>query len=44
MDAVTEIAVGLPRHTVIPYANVPKNAYPTNVPCEAEQAHEKASR
>ncbi|MBR0067828.1 MAG: hypothetical protein IJQ00_09545 [Kiritimatiellae bacterium] len=35
MDAVTGIAVSLPPHTVVPYPNVPKRDYPTNVPKEA---------
>lgn len=39
MEAVTGIAISLPRHTVIPYRNIPKRLYPTNIPQEAE--HEK---
>jgi len=35
MDAVTEIAVNLPRHRVVPYPNMPKKNYPYNK--EAEQ-------
>ena len=35
MDAVTDIAVSLPPHTVVPYPNVPKRDYPTNIPEEA---------
>ncbi len=34
MDAVTELAVQLPRHTVVPYPNIPKKDYPQNIPCE----------
>ena len=30
MDAVTEIAVNLPRHRVVPYPNLPKKDYPYN--------------
>ena len=30
MDAVTEIAVSLPRHRVVPYPNLPKKDYPYN--------------
>ncbi len=29
-DAVTAIARSLPEHTVVPYANIPKNMYPLN--------------
>ena len=31
MDAVTEMARGLPTHTVIPYRNIPKKYYPKNI-------------
>ena len=44
MDAVTAMAVALPRHTVVPYRNLPKKEYPTNVPPEVDPAHEKTSR
>lgn len=37
MDAITEIAVAQPRHTVIPYPNIPKNQYPNNKPAEADK-------
>ena len=30
MDAITEIAVNLPRHTVVPYANISSEDYKTN--------------
>lgn len=30
MDAITEIAVSLPEHTVVPYPNIPKREYKTN--------------
>lgn len=36
MDAVTQIAVNLPRHIVVPYANVSKKEYRENIPCEVE--------
>lgn len=36
MDEITEIAVHLPYHTVVPYANIPKKDYPTNIPKEAK--------
>lgn len=41
MDTITEMAVALPEHTVVPYPNIPKNQYPKNVPLE-EYAHETA--
>ena len=34
MDAITEIAVSLPRHRVVPYPNIPKKDYPYNIPAE----------
>ena len=34
MDAVTELAVNLPRHRVVPYHNLPKKDYPFNKPDE----------
>lgn len=40
MDAVTDLAVNLPRHRVVPYPNVPKKEYPYNIPCEVN-THEK---
>ena len=30
METITDIAVKLPRHTVVPYANIPKKDYPMN--------------
>lgn len=39
MDQITEIACSLPEHTVIPYRNIPKREYPTNIP--KEKTHEK---
>ena len=30
MKSVTEMAAALPRHTVIPYLNIPKRQYPLN--------------
>lgn len=39
MNEITDIACGLPEHTVIPYRNIPKKYYPTNIQKEAE--HEK---
>ena len=29
-NAITDMAVSLPRHVVVPYVNVPKSQYPTN--------------
>lgn len=40
MDEITQIAVNLPRHTVVPYANIPKKDYPCNIYNE-ESEHEK---
>ena len=37
-EAVTELAVHLPRHTVVPYRNIPKKEYPINVPPEVDPA------
>lgn len=36
MKEITAIAVGLPEHTVIPYRNIPKRYYPTNIQKEAD--------
>ena len=41
MDAVTDLAAGLPRHTVVPYANLPKKDYPFNLPLEVYEEHEE---
>ena len=30
MDRITDLAVSLPPHTVVPYLNIPKNQYPLN--------------
>lgn len=37
MDEITDIAVGLPRHRVVPYPNLPKSAYPLNRQEEKKQ-------
>ena len=34
MDEITEIAINLPPHTVVPYRNIPKKYYPKNTPKE----------
>lgn len=39
MDEITDIACSLPEHTVIPYRNIPKKYYPSNIPKEASHAH-----
>lgn len=39
MQQITEIACSLPEHTVIPYNNIPKREYPSNI--LKEKAHEK---
>lgn len=40
MDAITNLAESLPEHIVVPYRNIPKKLYPTNIPKEAP--HETA--
>lgn len=37
MDEITRIAVNLPRHIVVPYPNLPKKAYPVNIPDEVKE-------
>lgn len=39
MDEITGIAQALPEHTVVPYRNIPKKDYPSNIPKEG--VHEK---
>ena len=34
MDAITNMALRLPEHTVVPYPNIPKGQYPKNRPLE----------
>ncbi len=41
MEQITEIAVSLPEHTVVPYLNLPKKQYPSNHSSEVEK-HETA--
>jgi len=38
MEEITAIAVSLPEHTVVPYPNLPRSAYPKNIPCEVTRA------
>lgn len=40
MNEITQIAVNLPRHTVVPYSNIPKKDYPCNIP-EIDSVYEK---
>ena len=32
MEEITQIACSLPEHTVVPYPNIPKKNYPSNIP------------
>ena len=41
MDGITEIAISLPEHTVVPYPNVSKRYYPKNIPLEVYENEEK---
>ena len=36
MDRITDIAVALPEHTVVPYPNIPRRDYPKNIPREVK--------
>jgi len=38
MDEITRMAISLPEHTVVPYRNISKKDYPSNLPKE-ESAH-----
>lgn len=40
MSSITELAISLPEHTVVPYLNIPKKDYPKNITKERE--YEKA--
>lgn len=42
MDSITDLATNLPRHTVVPYCNIPKKDYPSSIPMEEGSRHEKA--
>ena len=42
MDEITAVAEALPEHTVVPYRNIPKKEYPSNI--SKEQVYEKAGR
>ena len=39
MREITDIACALPEHTVVPYRNIPKKYYPSNVPKEDNHAY-----
>lgn len=41
MEQITHIACSLPQHTVVPYRNIPKKDYPSNI--EQEEQYETAS-
>ena len=43
MESITEMAVSLPEHTVVPYPNIPKKQYPKNIPLEVCAHEETAS-
>ncbi len=43
MNEITAIACSLPQHTVVPYRNIPRRRYPSNIPSEVSK-HEKAGR
>lgn len=37
MNEISNIAYNLPKHTVVPYRNIPKKYYPLNIPKEASK-------
>ena len=41
MDRITEIAVSLPEHVVVPYPNISRRDYPKNIPLEVLDRNEK---
>lgn len=41
MDGITEIAISLPEHTVVPYPNISQKLYPKNIPLEVFTHEEK---
>lgn len=43
MAEITELACALPEHRVVPYNNIPKKLYPSNIPKE-DLSHEAACR
>ena len=42
MEEITARAAALPRHTVVPYPNIPKREYPENISIEKEPSHAQA--
>lgn len=44
MEAITRLAIGLPRHTVVPYPNIPKRLYPQNLDCSAAPPRDHAEK
>ena len=40
IESITGLACSMPEHTVIPYRNIPKKDYPSNIPAK-EAAYEK---
>jgi len=42
MERITDLGCALPEHTVVPYRNIPKKDYPSNIPAK-EAAYEKTS-
>ncbi len=40
MEQITDIACALPEHTVVPYRNIPKKYYPSNIPKEEADREE----
>ena len=40
MDEITRLAEALPLHTVVPYNNISKTKYPTNIPRKEGEKHE----
>ncbi len=43
MSSITSLATALPRHTVVPYRNIPKKNYPTNIPEEVSKVESTKS-
>lgn len=42
MDAITDIALSQPEHTVVPYPNIPRRDYPKNIPLEVYRDEQTA--
>lgn len=41
MNEITTVAKNLPEHTVVPYRNIPKKLYPSNVPIKEDNYEKK---